>query len=243
VNRTALVTGASRGIGLAVARRLAADGFDLTISARSLDTLEPVAAQLREHGGRIETTPADLTLEEQVRATADAHLHRFGTLDVLTLCGGFGTVGPLADYPIRRLDAQYAVNVRAPFQLVQLLLPALRAAAGRSPTGAKVVAIASMTGMAAEPGLAAYGATKAALISLCESITVAEGENGVSATAISPGYVDTDMTAWLHDRIDPASMIAADDIAELVATITRLSRSAAVPNIAVTRPGPQLWRA
>jgi len=65
----------------------------------------------------------------------------------------------------------------------------------------------------------------------------------VNATAISPGYVDTDMTAWIRDRLDPAEMIRVDDIAEIALAICRLSRYAAVPNIVVTRPGANLWRA
>jgi NADP-dependent 3-hydroxy acid dehydrogenase YdfG len=68
-------------------------------------------------------------------------------------------------------------------------------------------------------------------------------DHGVTATAISPGYVDTDMTAWIRDQIPPAEMITADDIAELTLAVCRLSRHAAIPNIVVTRPGPQLWRA
>jgi 3-oxoacyl-[acyl-carrier protein] reductase len=243
MNRVALVTGASRGIGLAVARRLATEGFDLTVSARSPETLDPVAADLRSNGVRVEAVPADMALEDNVGALAREHDERFGRLDVLALCAGFGSAGPFGEFPIRRFDKQYGVNLRAPFLLVQSLLPLLRASAASSDSGAKVVAIASLTGMAAEPDMAAYGAVKAGLISLCESITIAEGENGVSATAISPGYVDTDMTGWIHDRIDPERMIRTADIAELVATIARLSRWACVPNVAVMRPGTHLWRA
>jgi 3-oxoacyl-[acyl-carrier protein] reductase len=145
---------------------------------------------------------------------------------------------------MRRFDLQVAVNLRSAFLLVQGLLPALRtAAADRPASGAKVVALASITGVAAEPGLAAYGATKAALISLCESITVSEADNGVSACAISPGYVDTDMSTWMHDRLDPDHMITVHDVAELVLAVSHLSRYAAVPNIVLTRPGTSLWRA
>lgn len=243
MSRVALVTGASRGIGLAVARRLAADGFDLTVSGRSPATLDPVAADLRGTGVRVEAVAADMSVEDDVRALAREHEERFGGLDVLALCAGFGSTGPLQDFPIRRFDKLFSVDLRSPFLLVQSLLPALRVSATSGDTGAKVVAIASLAGVVAEPDLAAYSAVKAGLISLCESITVAEGERGISATAISPGFVDTEMTEWVHDRIDPARMIRTDDIAELVATIGRLSRWASVPNIAVIRPGPQLWRA
>ncbi|TKA04624.1 SDR family NAD(P)-dependent oxidoreductase [Actinacidiphila oryziradicis] len=243
VRRTALVTGASRGIGRAIAQRLAAEGFDLTVSARADRPLKDTAHELRAYGNRVESVSADMADETQVQALADAHLERYERLDALVLAAGMGAGGELADYPLHRLDTMMTVNLRAPFQMVQRLLPALRTA-GSSPSGlgAKVIAIASITGVASEPGLAAYGATKAALISLCESITVAEGAAGVSATALSPGYVDTDMTAWVHDRIDPAEMIRTDDIAELALAICRLSRHAAVPNIVVSRAGGPLWR-
>jgi NAD(P)-dependent dehydrogenase (short-subunit alcohol dehydrogenase family) len=242
--RAALVTGASRGIGRAIAQRLAAEGYDLTVSARADGPLKDTAHQLRAHRTRVETVPADMADETQVEALAGAHLARFGRLDVLVLAAGMGAAGELADYPPHRLDTMMMVNLRGPFLLVQRLLPALRSAgAAPSGPGAKVIAIASITAVASEPGLAAYGATKAALISLCESITVAEGDRGVSATALSPGYVDTDMTAWIRERVDPAEMIKTDDIAELAIAICRLSRHAAVPNVVVTRAGGRLWRA
>jgi 3-oxoacyl-[acyl-carrier protein] reductase len=244
VRRTALVTGASRGIGRAVAQRLAAEGFELTVSARTEGALKDTAHQLRAHGNRVETVPADMADETQVEALADAHLARYDRLDVLVLAAGIGIGGELAGYPLRRLDTMMMVNLRGPFLLVQRLLPVLRSAGSAPPgLGAKIIAVASITGVASEPGLAAYGATKAALISLCESITVAEGNRGVSATALSPGYVDTDMSAWIRDRIDPAEMIKTDDIAELAMAICRLSRHAVVPNVVVARAGGPLWRA
>jgi NAD(P)-dependent dehydrogenase (short-subunit alcohol dehydrogenase family) len=181
--------------------------------------------------------------ERQVDALAAAHEQTFDVLDVLVLCAGLGSLGVIADYPVRRLDRMFAINLRGPFTLTQRLLPSLRRAALLAPTGAKVIAIASLTGIAAEPGLGVYGASKAALISLCEAITIDEAEHGVTATAIAPGYVATDMTEWLSGTIDRATMITSDDIAELVAAVTRLSRWAAVPAIPVTRPGQHLWRA
>ncbi|CAM5271316.1 MULTISPECIES: SDR family NAD(P)-dependent oxidoreductase [Streptomyces] len=242
--RTALVTGASRGIGRAIAERLAAEGFDLTLSARTDGPLKDAADELRAHGQRVETAPADMADPAEVEALADAHLELHGGLDVLVLAAGMGAGGELSTYPLNRFDTMMSVNVRSALLLTQRLLPALRTA-GSAPSGpgAKIIAIASITGVVSEPGLAAYGASKAALISLCESITVAEGGRGVSATALSPGYVDTDMAAWVHDRVDPSSMIRASDIAELTVALCRLSRHAAVPNIVVTRPGETLWRA
>ena len=249
-SRHALVTGASRGIGAAIARRLAADGFSLTISARSEATLGETAAELGASGAEVQSVTGDMAVEEDVRRVARQHLERFKSLDVLVISAGMAFAGELERYPLRRLDKQFAVNLRAPFALVQECLPMLRRAAAANPArGAKVVAIASISGVVPEPLLAAYGATKAALISLCQSITVEESGQGVSATAISPGYVNTEMAAWAADRADPAthvgsaSMMDPGDVAEMVAAVTHLSARAVAPHIVLTRPGASLWRA
>jgi NAD(P)-dependent dehydrogenase (short-subunit alcohol dehydrogenase family) len=214
------------------------------ISARNSNSLDEASRQLRATGAKVIAFPADMSIEEEVGALADAHIERYEYLDLLVLCAGMGSSGELSAYPMRKFDKQIAVNVRSPLLLIQRLLGILRTTALSEPmVGSKIVAIASIAGMAAEPDLAAYGASKAALISLCESIIVAEAANGVTATSISPGYVDTDMSGWVHDRVSADVMIRATDIAILVSAISRLSRYAAVPNIAVTRPGDQLWRA
>lgn len=123
-------------------------------------------------------------------------------------------------------------------------MPALRKTADAAPEhGAKIIGLASISGVAAEPMIAAYGASKAGLISLCEAVTLEESANGVTACAISPGYVDTDMTAWKRDEVDQQHMLTANDVAELVVAVSRLSVNAVVPNIVLTRRGEQIWRA
>jgi 3-oxoacyl-[acyl-carrier protein] reductase len=243
-SRTAIVTGASRGIGRAIAGRLADDGWDLLLSARGAQGLDEAVAAMAKSGAAVRGLPADMSIPADVEALAQAQYERGAELDLLVLAAGIGSGGPVDGYRMHRLDLQFAVNVRAPFQLVSLLLPALRAAAKRRPElGARIVALSSITGQAAEPGLAAYGATKAALTRFCETVTSEEGVNGVLATALAPGYVDTDMAAWVHDSIPPAEMMKTSDIAELTLALTRLSRWAAVPSIVMTRPGPNLYRA
>jgi 3-oxoacyl-[acyl-carrier protein] reductase len=245
MTRTAMVTGASRGIGRAIAERLAADGWDLLLSARDGPGLnDAVAAFADSPAAAVRGVPADMSNPADVEALARAQYECRAELDLLVLAAGVGSGGLIDGYKLNRLDLQFAVNVRAPFQLVSLLLPALRKAAQRSPgLGARIVAMSSITGQAAEPGLAAYGATKAALTLLCETITSEEGVNGVLATAIAPGYVDTDMAAWAHESVPPDQMMKTSDIAELTLALTRLSRWAAVPTIVMTRPGPNLHRA
>jgi len=244
MTRTAMVTGASRGIGRAIAGRLAAEGWDVLLSARDGPGLNDAVAALADSPAAVRGVPADMSNPADVEALARAQYEWRGELDLLVLAAGVGSGGRIEGYKLSRLDLQFAVNVRAPFQLVSLLLPALRKAAERSPEfGARIVAMSSITGQAAEPGLAAYGATKAALTLFCETVTSEEGTNGVLATAIAPGYVDTDMAAWVHESIPPDQMMKTSDIAELTLSLTRLSRWAAVPAIVMTRPGPNLHRA
>ncbi|MGW4719655.1 SDR family NAD(P)-dependent oxidoreductase [Nocardia sp. NPDC004260] len=243
--RTALITGGSRGIGAEVARRLAGEGYHLTLAARTLDTLEQTAARLRaETGAEVQAVVTQMNDLDQVRALVTAHEERFGGMNALVLSAGTGTAGAVADLPAKAYERMLDVNFRAPLTLIQAALPLLRkSAAADRERGAKIVALASITGVAGEAGLAAYGATKAALISLCETVSLEESANGVSATAVSPGYVDTDMTAWKRAVLDRSAMLTTGDIAEMVLAVTRLSRNAVVPNIILSRAGDQLWRA
>ncbi|RDI46371.1 SDR family NAD(P)-dependent oxidoreductase [Nocardia mexicana] len=243
--RSALVTGGSRGIGAEIARRLAGEGYAVTIAARTAETLEQTAQRLRaETGAEVHPVAANMADPGQVTALVDAHADRCGGMDLLVLSAGTGTASPVADMTPKARERMLDVNFRAPLTLIQAALPLLRASAAADPQrGAKIVAISSITGVAGEPGLSAYGATKAALISLCETVSLEESARGVSATALSPGYVDTDMSAWKHGELDPSAMLPTADIAELVLAISRLSARAVVPNIVVSRAGDQLWRA
>ncbi len=245
VVRSALVTGGSRGIGAEVARRLAGEGYAVTIAARTAETLERTAQEIHgETGAQIHPFAANLADEARITELAEAHAERFGRLDLLVLNAGTGSVGEVAELTPKARDRMLDVNFRAPLALIQATLPLLRKSAEADPRrGAKIVALASITGVAGEPGLALYGATKAALISLCETVSLEESARGVSATAISPGYVDTDMTAWKHGELEPSAMLPTADIAELVLAVSRLSARAVVPNIVISRSGDQLWRA
>ncbi|GAB92519.1 SDR family NAD(P)-dependent oxidoreductase [Gordonia rhizosphera] len=242
-NRVALVTGASRGIGAAIASRLAADGWDLTISSRGQEALEQRADELRDVGaGRVEVIPADMTDADAVEGLAAAHAEAFGRCDALVINAGMGQKGAVADLPVRRFDRLYQVNVRAPYILLQSLIPTLRSTA-QAHGSSKVIAVASITGVYPEPELSAYGATKAALISLCETFNLEESLNGLSATTIAPGYVDTDMSGWLKDQIPADEMITVGDVATMAHAVTQLSRFAVLPNVILTRPGTNLHRA
>lgn len=165
-------------------------------------------------------------------------------MDVLVLAAGVGSAAPLHGYPIHRYDKQFALNTRAPFLLIREALPLLRSAAAQRPEhGAKVIALASIGGVYAEPSLTVYGATKAALLALCRGFNAEESAGGVTATAIAPGYVDTDMSAWVHDAVPPAAMIPVDDVVATVSALLALSPRNVVNEIVLSRAGTTGYQA
>lgn len=237
--RSALVTGASRGIGAAIAHRLAAEGYSVTLSARGEAALAAAAEELRsDTGADVHTVSANLAADGDIRRLVSEHSARFGRLDLLVLNAGVGTSGAIADLPLKIYDLTLSVNLRAAFVLLQETLPMLRKTAALDPPrGARVIALASIAGVSAEANMGAYAASKAGLISLCQTLTAEESGNGVTATAICPGLVDTDMAAW--SQLSTSEMLAVSDVAELAVAVSRLSGNAVVPNIVLARRGSQ----
>lgn len=239
----AIITGGSRGIGLGIARMLASRGWSLTLTARGAEALEIAVAEL-SRDTEVRSVAGDMSDEAHVAALVGGHVEAFGTLDALVLAAGVGSAGPIADYPSRRLDRQLEVNFRAPFLLSAAAIPAMREGAHVLAGGvARVIAIASLEGIFPEPGLAAYGATKSALLSLVTSINAEERLNGVVATAISPGYVDTAMSDWVADVIDKDSMLRVDDVVRCVELLLDVSPQAVIPQIALHRRAADPYRA
>jgi NAD(P)-dependent dehydrogenase (short-subunit alcohol dehydrogenase family) len=221
---SALVTGGSSGIGLAIARALRADGYDLTLAARRPEPLEEAARELDALA-----VPANLgDADECVRAVA-AHAERFGGMNVLVNSAGIGIGGPFAEQDTKRIALQLDVNLRASLVITRESLPHLRASRGQ------VITLASIAGTIPTPGLAVYGATKAALIAWTSSLNREEAEHGIRATAISPGFVATRMTEWTG--LPEEEQISPDDIVALVRAVLSLSPMARVPNIVVERLG------
>jgi 3-oxoacyl-[acyl-carrier protein] reductase len=243
--RTAIVTGASGGIGAGIAAMLGRRGYGLTLTARRQDALDAVAADLRGLGSpHVLVSPGDLADEATPAAVVAAHTEAFGGLDCLVLNAGVGSAGAIGSYPRHRFDKTVAVNLSGPFELLQQCVPLMRATADPATgRGARVVALASITGRYAEPGLAVYGATKAALISLVATVNTELSAEGISATALCPGYVETDMTLWVRDRVPAAQMIRTDDIVRLVEAVVDLSPQAVVPEIVISRAGTSGYEA
>lgn len=221
---SALVTGGSSGLGLAIARMLRGEGYELTLVARRPKPLEAAATGLGAAAVAANLGDPD----ECVRVVA-AHAERFGGMDVLVNSAGLGVGGAFAEQDTKRISLQLDVNVLAAMIVTREALPLLRAARGH------VVNLASIAGTIPTPGLAVYGATKAALISFTNSLNREEADHGVRATAICPAFVATRMTDWTG--IPPEEMIQPEDVAELVCTLLRLSPRARVPQIVIERVG------
>jgi short-subunit dehydrogenase len=235
-DRAAIVTGASRGIGLALAETLAAEGYGLTISARKPDTLEAAAERLREHGHEVEAVPANLADAEAVAEIVARHRERFGRLDVLVNNAGVGIGAAAAEHQPKHVDLQLAVNVRAVVLLYREAADLLKAA-GAEHGNALVVNLASIAGKSPQPWLSVYSATKAAVVAYTTAMNKELNGHGVKSVALCPGFVDTDMSEFVKGSIPAEEMITTGDIAEALRFVLRLSPHCVVPEIVFQRPG------
>jgi NAD(P)-dependent dehydrogenase (short-subunit alcohol dehydrogenase family) len=221
---SAIVTGGSSGIGLAIARMLREEGFDLTLASRTREKVEAAAAELGAHA-----VQADLAREEDCVRIVAEHKERVGGLDVLVNSGGIGIAGTVETLVTKHLDLQLAVNLRGLLLVTREAIPLLKRSRGL------VVNVASIAGTTATPGLTVYGATKAAVIALTRSLNAELDGDGVRALALCPGFVDTAMARW--SGLAPEEMIQPEDCAEIVRMCLRLSPRARIPMVVVERVG------
>jgi NADP-dependent 3-hydroxy acid dehydrogenase YdfG len=203
---------------------LRAEGYELTLVARRPKPLEEAATEL----GAFSVAANLGDAEECVRVVA-AHAERYGGMNVLVNSAGLGIGGNIAALDTKKITLQLDVNLLGTLVVTREALPLLRASRGH------VVTLASIAGTIPTPGLAVYGATKAALIAFTNSLNREEAEHGVRATAISPGFVATRMTEWTGIPVE--EQIQPEDIADLVRTVLHLSPNARVPNIVIERVG------
>jgi NAD(P)-dependent dehydrogenase (short-subunit alcohol dehydrogenase family) len=238
-NRAAIVTGASRGIGRAIAEALGEDGYQLTISARKPDTLEATAAAFREKGYEVEPVAANMADEEGIKSVVARHRERFGRLDVLVNNAGVGIGAAVAEQQSKFVDMQIAVNLRAIILFYRECAELLRAA-GAEHRNALVVNLSSIAGKSGEPWLSVYSATKAGVVAYTQAMNKELNADGVKSVAFCPGFVDTDMTDFIKESVDASEMMRPEDIAEAVRFMLRVSPACIVPEIVFQRPGESL---
>ncbi|MFZ0383068.1 MAG: SDR family oxidoreductase [Solirubrobacteraceae bacterium] len=234
--RAALVTGASRGIGFALAEALGEEGYGLTITARKPESLERAASELRERGFEVQAVAANLTDEEAVREVVRRHGERYGRLDVLVNNAGLGVGAKVDEHQTKFIDMQLAVNLRAPILFYRECADMLRAA-GAEHGNALVVNLASLAGVSPQAWLSVYSATKAAIAAYTVSMNKELAKHGVKSVAFAPGFVDTDMADYVKDRIPADEMLRPSDLAEALRFVLRVSPQCLVGEIVFQRPG------
>jgi NAD(P)-dependent dehydrogenase (short-subunit alcohol dehydrogenase family) len=229
-NKTALVTGASRGIGRATALALARAGAHVLVHyGRSTQEAESLVAEIRAEGGRANAIAVDLEaphgaslLAEKVRSIAGDRL------DVLVLNAGISKAARIADYTAEDFDSLFATNVRAPFFLVQQLLPVLG-------EGSSIVVVSSLGARSVvgksgleNPSILAYASTKGALETLVRNWAAILGPSGIRVNAVAPGVIDTDMSSFTKSEAGREIALGMqalkrlgkpDDVADVVAFV------------------------
>jgi len=221
---SALVTGGSSGIGLAIGRMLHEEGFDLTLASRTREKVEAAAAELGAHA-----VAADVSKPEDCERVVREHVERAGGLDVLVNSAGIGIGSRVEDLELRHLDRQLDINLRGLVLVTQAAIPHLRRSRGW------IVNLASIAGTEPVPILPIYAATKAAVISLTRSLNADLDGDGVRSVALCPGFVDTPMASFTGMRSE--EMIQPEDCAEVVRLCLRLSPRARIPQVVIERVG------
>jgi NAD(P)-dependent dehydrogenase (short-subunit alcohol dehydrogenase family) len=237
--RAAIVTGASSGIGLAIARILGEEGYGITMAARRAEKLQGAVAGLEGDGFDVHGVAANVADESEIQKVVAAHRERYGRLDVLVNNAGVGVGATVAEIETKRLDMQLDINIRSIVlfyrECVSMLL-----AAGEQHKNALVVNTSSISGKRAEGWLSVYSATKHAVVGWTEAMNKEIGKQGVKSTALCPAFVDTPMTDFVKGQVAAEEMIRPEDIAESVRYLLRTSPACVVPEIMFIRPGDSL---
>ena len=232
--KSALVTGASSGIGLAYAEMLADEGHDLTIVARNADRLAQAAERLRQRDVRVQVKPADLIDEEQLVAAFSAHAQAYGSLDVLVNSAGIAGAKEITDMTTDFVDEHFALNVRAVVLAYREAVPLLRKAVAARGTS-HVFNIASVGAHEGHAWLSMYTASKAAIVNFTQAMQQELLLLGIKSTAICPGYVDTPMSDPIKGHIPADSMIRPQDVVALTRPLLHLSAPCVVPELIIDR--------
>ncbi|WP_377007070.1 SDR family NAD(P)-dependent oxidoreductase [Azospirillum griseum] len=202
-----IITGASSGIGAATARQLAAQGARVALAARRADACAALLDDIRAAGGEGLVVPTDVAQDAEVARLVAATLDAFGRLDgAFNNAGALGTAGPADRMGDDVYDAIFDVNVRGAFHCLRHQVPAIRASAG----GGSIVFNASMAGVVGFANVAAYTASKHALVGLTRSAALELGADGIRVNAVCPGFVDTAMSDQLFATRDDKMAFVTD---------------------------------
>ena len=224
----ALITGASRGIGAAAARRFAAEGFDLLLVARSGADLDELAGELRRLGRRVETLALDLAQAEAIPAAMAELLGRGLLPSVVINNAGAAWTGPLAAMPLERWQWMLQLNLTSVFQVCLAVLPCLRQAGG-----GRIINVSSHAARNAFPDWGAYCVSKAALASFSRCLEAEERAAGIAVSTLTLGSVNTPLwdSETVHSSFDRRAMLSAEQVAESLLYLARQPDSQTVEDL------------
>jgi NADP-dependent 3-hydroxy acid dehydrogenase YdfG len=208
--KVAIVTGAGRGIGKAIAVSLAQAGCRVVLAARTGEQIEAVQKEILSRGGEALAIPTDLTVDEDIRRLVEESQAKWGAVDILINNAGWGKRAPVVTASLTDWDQTFRLNLRTPMVLAKALLPNMIA----KREGA-VINIGSVSGKTGEANGAAYSATKFGLIGFTQSLYEEVREHNIKVAVILPGFVDTPLIPP-NRQLDRSKMIQADDIAQTV---------------------------
>ena len=227
--KTALVTGAGRGIGAAIAINLAGLGATTIVCGRTLARLQHTAGQIRSAGGQGEAIACDVADWKSVSGLAERVQKSFGRLDILVNNAGIGSfAGPLHTMPLEKWDEIFNTNLRGVFYMIRAFAPVLIAAGGGD-----IVNISSLAGKNPLPNGAAYGASKWGLNGLSYSVAEELRSHNIRVSVVSPGSTHTEFSP--HEGKSPDKMLMPEDVAHAVAMLVT-SRPQAFISEVLLRP-------
>jgi NADP-dependent 3-hydroxy acid dehydrogenase YdfG len=230
--QVALVTGAGRGIGRAVALALAREGAAVVLAARTRAELAAVAAEIREMGGRALAVPTDVTQDAAVEALVEQTVGELGRLDLLVTAAGVATFGPVSGAKPADWDAMLAVNLRAVMVCCRAVLgPMIRQHRGM------IVNVASVAATRPIPGAAAYAATKAGVVAWSRVLAEEVRGEGIRVGVVLPGAVDTPLWDAIANAPDRRRMLTPDDVARAVAWMATMPAGATLEELTLLPAG------
>ncbi len=235
-NRTALVTGSSRGIGKCIAQRLAVEGVHVILSASSEKLLEQAVSQIESDNGMASYITCDLSNIKEVHHLADQVNSRFGKLDILINNAGTSVKKPFYETSDNEWTRLMTVNATAPFILCRECLPLLKQS-----DAATIINIGSVVGIKGYESQSAYTASKHALMGFTKVLAQEVQPLGIRVHALNPGGVDTDMVETMRPDIDKSKLIQPDDIADIILFLLNHRNNAAIDDIHIRRTASSPW--
>lgn len=234
--KAAIVTGAGRGIGRAIALALARQGASIALAARTLAELDAVRAEIESGGGRAVSVPTEIRSEAAIIHLVRETVAQFGRLDILVNNAAIGVFKPLAETSALEWDEVMAVNARAPFLLCREAIPHLRL---HPPSF--IINIGSVVGVKGYVNQTAYGASKHALMGMSKALAKEVQADGIRVHAVLPGGVDTEMATRARPDLDRSILIQPDEIAEVVLFLVTRQGNAVIDQIDVHRATATPW--